>query len=306
MSHAHPLPAEKTALVLSNRLGDSLYQMTIANNLRKAGRDISVYGVHGYALREWFPDFDIQPLPADINSLAGYDTIVQMDPDSPFDGLGRVCKRFLSTKAWGQAQPTPRKHSSPNGILDEFRRFSFDAFGLTHWSDDNGLKAPARLKARNHPKRVILHPTSSEAERCWTPGKYVIVAKRLRAMGYEPVFVLAPSEREYWLPLLEPAHAGHVQAPSIDGVAAQVYESGWFIGTDSGIGHLASCCGLPTVTIVDRPRNMPRWRPAWAANIIVKPWWLPLRAMRRKYWREAPPVSAVMRCFGRMVHRQHP
>ena len=81
MSHAHPLPAEKTALVLSNRLGDSLYQMTIANNLRKAGRDISVYGVHGYALREWFPDFDIQPLPADINSLAGYDTIVQMDPD---------------------------------------------------------------------------------------------------------------------------------------------------------------------------------------------------------------------------------
>ena len=44
MSHAHPLPAEKTALVLSNRLGDSLYQMTIANNLRKAGRDISVYG----------------------------------------------------------------------------------------------------------------------------------------------------------------------------------------------------------------------------------------------------------------------
>ena len=50
MSHAHPLPAEKTALVLSNRLGDSLYQMTIANNLRKAGRDISVYGVHGLSL----------------------------------------------------------------------------------------------------------------------------------------------------------------------------------------------------------------------------------------------------------------
>ncbi|CCH07717.1 glycosyltransferase family 9 protein [Achromobacter xylosoxidans] len=304
MSTAHSFQTGKLALVLSNRLGDTLYQMTLANNLRKAGRDLTVYGVHGHALREWFPDFDIQPLPADIDGLAGYDTIVQMDPDSPFDGLTRVCRRFLSTKEWGKIRAAPRRHASPNGILDEFRRFSVDAFGLTEWSDDNGLRAPARFKARLHDKRVILHPTSSEAERCWTPGKYVLVARRLRAMGYEPTFVLAPSERAFWRPLLEQAHASLVEAPSIDGVAAQVYESGWFIGTDSGIGHLASCCGLPTVTIVDRPRNMPRWRPAWADNIIVKPWWLPLRTLRRKYWREATTVAAVMRCFGRMVHRQ--
>lgn len=253
MSTAHPLQTGNVALVLSNRLGDSLYQMTLANNLRKAGRDITVYGVHGYALREWFPDFDIRPLPADSASLAGYDTIVQMDPDSPFDGLTRVCKRFLSTKEWGKIRAAPRRHDSPNGILDEFRRFSADAFGLTEWSADNGLRAPAGLTARRHDKRVILHPTSSEAERCWTPGKYVVVARRLRAMGYEPTFVLAPSERAFWKPLLEQAHAGLVEAPSIEGVAAEVYESGWFIGTDSGIGHLASCCGLSTVTIVDRP-----------------------------------------------------
>lgn len=304
MSPAHSFQTGNIALVLSNRLGDSLYQMTLANNLRKAGRDITVYGVHGYALREWFPDFDIQPLPADIASLASYDTIVQMDPDSPFDGLTRVCQRFLSTKEWGKIRAAPRKHASPNGILDEFRRFSVDAFGLSEWSDDNGLRAPAHFKARRHDKRVILHPTSSEAERCWTPGKYVIVARRLRAMGYEPVFVLAPGERAHWLPLLEQAHAGLVEAPSIDGVAAEVYESGWFIGTDSGIGHLASCCGLSTVTIVDRPRNMPRWRPAWADNVVVQPWWLPLRSLRRKYWREATTVAAVMRCFGRMVRRR--
>jgi heptosyltransferase-3 len=304
VSTAHSFQTGKVALVLSNRLGDSLYQMTLANNLRKAGRDITVYGVHGYALREWFPDFDIQPLPADTASLAGYDTIVQMDPDSPFDGLTRVCPRFLSTKEWGQIHAAPRRHASPNGILDEFRRFSVDAFGLTEWSNDNGLRAPARFKARRHDKRVILHPTSSEAERCWTPGKYVIVARRLRAMGYEPVFVLAPAERAHWLPLLEQAHVGLVEAPSIDGVAAEVYESGWFIGTDSGIGHLASCCGLSTVTIVDRPRNMPRWRPAWADNVVVQPWWLPLRSLRRKYWREATTVAAVMRCFSRMVRRR--
>lgn len=56
MSPAHSFQTGNIALVLSNRLGDSLYQMTLANNLRKAGRDITVYGVHGYALREWFPE----------------------------------------------------------------------------------------------------------------------------------------------------------------------------------------------------------------------------------------------------------
>ncbi|MGE4439402.1 glycosyltransferase family 9 protein, partial [Achromobacter sp.] len=219
MSNAHSIATGKLALVLSNRLGDTLYQMTLANNLRKAGHDLSVYGVHGHALRKWFPDFDIQPLPADITGLAGYDTIVQMDPDSPFDGLTRVCRRFLSTKEWGKIRAAPRKHLSPNGILDEFRRFALDAFGLTEWQHENGLRAPAGLQARRHDKRVILHPTSSEAERCWTPGKYVIVARRLRAMGYEPTFVLAPSERAFWLPLLEQARAGLIEAPTIDGVA---------------------------------------------------------------------------------------
>lgn len=63
MSTAHSFQTGKLALVLSNRLGDTLYQMTLANNLRKAGRDLTVYGVHGHALREWFPDFDIQPYP---------------------------------------------------------------------------------------------------------------------------------------------------------------------------------------------------------------------------------------------------
>ena len=44
MSTAHSFQTGKLALVLSNRLGDTLYQMTLANNLRKAGRDLTVEG----------------------------------------------------------------------------------------------------------------------------------------------------------------------------------------------------------------------------------------------------------------------
>ena len=227
-----------------------------------------------------------------------------MGPDRQLEGLSLVCRRFLSTKEWANVQTVPRKHTSLNGILDEFRRFAADAFGLNEWNDDNGLRAPGHLKARRHDKRAILHPISSEAERSWTPGKDIIVARRLRAMGYDPTFALSLDERAQWQPLLAQAHADQVEAPSIEGVATAIYESSWFIETDSSLGHLASCCGLPTVTIADRPRNMFRGRSAWADNIVAWPWWLPLRTLRRKYWRQATTVTLVIRSFSRIVRRR--
>lgn len=305
------------ALILSARLGDTLFLMSIANNLRRAGRHVVAFGTHGHALANWFPGFDIRPQPGEdeIAALGDYAAIVQMDPDSPIAGLDEHFPQFLSIKSWRapggspddaachrdiRSDPRPYSRDRYNGIMASFRSFTQTLFGLNDWIRESGLQAPAHLRPRLHARRVIIHPTSSEAARCWKPSQYVALAAALRKRGFEPVFVLAPAERAEWRGLLAPHGLPILEAPDLSHTAEVIYESGWFIGTDSGVGHLASACGVPTVTIVDRPRNMNRWRPAWAPGLVVRPWWLPMRWMRRAYWREATTVGKTLRTFDRL------
>lgn len=310
------------ALILSSRLGDTLFLMNIASNLRRAGRTVVAYGTHGRALAQWYPGFDIRPLPPEdeIAALGAYATIIQMDLDAPMAGLAGQFAQFRCIKAWNSAKPaagdeamagkTPADDVPPhrgrpaagrcNGVMASFRAFTQALFALKDWVEESGLQAPAGLRPRLHARQIILHPTSSEASRCWRPDQYVTLATTLRGRGFEPVFVLAPDERAEWRKILSPHGLPILDAPDLAQTAAVIYESGWFIGTDSGIGHLASACGVPTVTIVDRPRNMQRWRPMWAPGLVVRPWWLPLRSLRRKYWREATTVGKVLRTFDRL------
>ncbi|ANN68152.1 glycosyltransferase family 9 protein [Bordetella bronchialis] len=310
------------ALILSARLGDTLFLMNVANNLRRAGRDVVIYGTHGHDLAGWFPGFDIRPLPSEseIGVLEKYAAIVQMDQDKPIAGLGQRYPQYAAIKSWpGVEDASSRKrhprghggrhgefhhgHIRYNGVMIRFRYYTQARFGLTEWVPDTGLRPPGHLRARVHARRIVIHPTSSEQARCWKPSQYVALATELRARGFEPTFVLAPNERPAWRALLAPHGLPILEAPDLARTAAAIYESGWFIGTDSGIGHLASACGVPTVTIVDRPRNMNSWRPMWAPGLIVRPWWLPLRQLRRKYWREATTVGRVLRTFDKLRQR---
>jgi hypothetical protein len=91
-----------------------------------------------------------------------------------------------------------------------------------------------------------------------------------------------------------------IDAPVFSGLselAAFVCESGYMIGNDSGIGHLASCLGLPTVTICRNEQSVRFWRPAWAPGRIITPSkWIPnvkgLR-LRDKHWKKWISVNKV-------------
>lgn len=298
------------ALILSPRLGDSLFLMSIANNLQRSGRRVVVYGAYGSALAAWFPGFDIRA-PDEAKEQAmldDYAAVVRMAPGEPLADAARRQANLLVIKSLPE-QAADEGWENPggqcNGVMATFRFFTRTLFGLEDWTHDNGLRAPAGLRHRHrvHMRRVILHPTSSEPERCWRPDQYVALATALRERGFDPLFVLAPRERPGWQALLAPHGLTILDAPDLAHTAMAIHESGWFIGTDSGIGHLASACGIPTVTITDRPRNMDRWRPMWAPGLVVRPWWLPLRGMRRAYWREATTVGRVLRAFDMLRRR---
>nr|WP_276199677.1 glycosyltransferase family 9 protein [Rubritalea marina] len=122
---------------------------------------------------------------------------------------------------------------------------------------------------RKSSMRVAIHPTSSDIAKNWSPHKYLQLAEKLEHIGMQPHFVLSPTEQKFWKEVCD----CRFPTPdlSIPELAKFLYESGYFIGSDSGPGHLASMLGVPTLTIFPRKRSNYQWRPGFAKNVIAAP-----------------------------------
>jgi ADP-heptose:LPS heptosyltransferase len=131
------------------------------------------------------------------------------------------------------------------------------------------------------------------------------LAKTLLAKGYEPNFILTAKERNDWLEVVD-AGAKIPEFISLSEVAAFIYESQYFIGNDSGIGHLASNLGIPTITIVLRKGVARQWRPSWSlGEIVLPPPWLITRPLKEKFWKKLISVAKVLRKFEILIKKDN-
>lgn len=191
----------------------------------------------------------------------------------------------------------------PGCMAERFARFSRTHFGAAGSTTDNGIVAPATLKHRRHRHRVVIHPEASTHDKRWSPARFIALGKRLQALGYEVCFVIAPNERERWHGLEQRG----IAAPHFDdlhALACWLYESGWFIGNDSGIGHLASNLSIPTISLFRRRAVAERWRPAWGTVRVVLPrQWIPTARLKEKFWREALTCRRVVKVFRQLAEQ---
>lgn len=284
--------AKRVALLMAPRLGDTLLMMTMAHNLAAHGRQVTVFGDFAHGLRSWFPGMDIRPsLPEEEASavLADYDCAAQMHVGWPYALHDRAASYFYYD---AHVVITGKGFIKLNQIRDYCR----DALGLPLASTDIGLRPPKAGRHRAHEIRVAVHPSSTGAQRCWAPRHFVELGLRLQRQGYEPVFILAPHERAAWTCLID-AGLAIQQSPSLSDVAAFIHECGWFIGNESGIGHLASSVGVPTLTLTGRPTRTKAWRPGWSMSRIAYPVYIPGGRWRDRLWREWLRPGSVMSAF---------
>ncbi|AMD47486.1 hypothetical protein BTL50_11450 [Bordetella holmesii] len=288
--------ARRIAVLMAPRLGDSALMMAMAANLARNGREVVVFGDFIYGMREAFAGMDVRPSLAEGQAkavLADFDCAVQMHVGWPYP-LHDYAKHYFYYDA----------HVVITGKgfvkLEQIRDFCHDAIGLPDCTQDNGLRPPAHWVFRKYPRRVAIHPSSTSEQRCWAQAHFVDLGKRLQRQGYEPYYILAAHEREQWR-CLEEQGLPIQQSPSLLDVAHFIHECGWFIGNESGIGHLASNVGIPTLTLTGRPTRTRAWRPAWAPSRIVYPAYIPGGRWRDRLWRKWLLPSHVMRAFKRLV-----
>jgi len=137
--------------------------------------------------------------------------------------------------------------------------------------DSAGIAAdPAHLRMAPPPMpspapgALVVHPGAGYPSRCWPPGRYAEVARRLRALGHDIVVTGSARER----PLAEqvarsaglPAEA--VLAGDLDllGFAALVAGARLVICGDTGAAHLATAYATPSVLLFG-PMSPAWWGP---------------------------------------------
>jgi ADP-heptose:LPS heptosyltransferase len=166
-------------------------------------------------------------------------------------GFQRVGSRvFLSAAV---ARPEPRTHRY------ESWRVMGAALGFT-LPPLQRLSLPRRRASGD----ILIHTGAGQPVRVWPLERYRNLANRLRANDFSVRVACDPDQRIWWQNAGERA----VSTPqTVRELMDEVDRAAIFIGNDSGPGHLAAFCGLPTFTIFGP--QLPEW---WAPLHPASEW----------------------------------
>lgn len=308
----------KAAVFSHNGLGDIILSLQISHNFSLNGWEVDTYHNGGRLLQEWYSHLPITPYPKKISDISellhAYDQMVVFhnDTDDFVLHLIKEGKKHCPEKIRViYACPTQSIEKKPyyhdnlfdyrSSMAQNMERFCRNILHLKIVQKHNGLSIPKTINVQKHANRVALHVTSSREGKNWPIQKYVKLALHLQQRGFVPYFIVGgPKEYAEWSWLKDQGY----RVPKFDGindVALFIAGCSYLIGNDSGLGHLASSLGIPTITISRRSTVANFWKPDWTENRVVTPAsWIPnirLYRFRDRNWKKLISVRKVLHAF---------
>ena len=121
-----------------------------------------------------------------------------------------------------------------------------------------GLQLPPRDELAPppaiHGRTILMHTGARLPVRVWPLENWLHLSQRLRQKNYTVQIACDPDQEEWWK---KHGESG-VRTPStVTDLIALADRAGALIGNDSGPGHLAALCGVPTFTIFGP--QLPEW-----------------------------------------------
>jgi ADP-heptose:LPS heptosyltransferase len=305
------------SLVISCRgLGDGLVSAVLSYNLYLNGYDvITLHDGNFHQLEKWFPCLSFKKFPKEsLNIFNEFDKIfVSYDSVDPFiqsiikEGKKhfpekiKVLNPSISRKIGSQPFYEDAYFTRDISIVENIYNFCENILKLKKLSKKNGIRCPYDLDFRKNKKTVVIHPTSAKRGRSWPKENFLKLALRLKKGGFSPVFIMSEQEKKGWV-----SEGIDVRGfSSFDDLAKVIFESGFFIGNDSGIGHLASSLGICTLSISRSKRTTTLWRPGFSKGRVVCPSNLIPNIsgfrLRDKKWKSFISVNNVFKNFLKIV-----
>ncbi len=156
-------------------------------------------------------------------------------------GFPRMCSRILLTQPLARAEPEAHRYESWRVIARALKLELPSGAPITH-------PLPRVCKT------VLIHTGAGQPVRIWPLGHYQQLAARLRRAKFQVQIACDSYQRDWWLGVGETT----VATPgTVTELMALIDRAGVFVGNDSGPGHLAAFCGVPTFTIFGP--QLPEW-----------------------------------------------
>ncbi len=296
----------KCAVFSCEGLGDGIISMYLSFQLHLNGFEVDSF--HDRALKElssWYPHLLIKNFP----SLESIDDIFQnydrvfiaySDSSAFLKELIDHGKKYYAEKTTVLnpcVSHTQNNHpfyqdtdfSKDRCLVDNIYDFCENRINLLFVTKESGIIPPKGLKYQKFSKRVVIHPTSSKKGKQWGVKRFKKLGFRLIKKGYTVSFIVNLSEREEWQDVIALKVFDFPLFNNLGDLAAYLYESKVFIGSDSGLGHLASAVGIPTISLFRGKRFASLWRPGWSRGKVIYPSiFIPnvkFYRLRDKYWK---------------------
>jgi heptosyltransferase-2 len=156
-------------------------------------------------------------------------------------GFPRVGSRMFLTRPLARPEPEAHRYESWRTVA---RALDLEL------PPRESISIPATPKR----EKVLIHSGAGQPVRVWPLENYRRLAARLREKNNPVQIACDPDQRDWWL------RAGEnlVATPAtVTELIALTDRAGAFIGNDSGPGHLAAFCGVPTFTLFGP--QVPEW-----------------------------------------------
>lgn len=161
-----------------------------------------------------------------------------------------VKNRIGFPRMWSQVFLT-RPIARPNPELHRYESWRAVAGALNLQLPSGGNIAQPAVHGR---ETILIHTGAGQSIRVWPLERYQRLAERLRREKIKTQIACDPNQRAWWLR----AGEAKVATPStVTELLALIDQAGAFIGNDSGPGHLAAFCGVPTFTLFGP--QLPEW-----------------------------------------------
>ncbi len=307
---------KKCCVMCSHGIGDGLIFLLISHNLKKNGYEVDTYHDSLGELKPWINDLNVfsYPKEEEIPSvIEKYDLIIINADHLPKNVLAAKHAKKINPENTYILMPTSRKRKYFLGdfsfnrnitMVNNLYNFCKTDLKLEIVEKKNGFLPKPNLIYRKELKRVIIHPASKSGKKNWPKKNFVKIALWLKKKNYEPVFIMTEKEKTEWN-FLKDFGLTVSCTNTLDELAELIYESAFFIGNDSGIGHLASSLKIPLLSIIQSKRKKDLWKPDFSKGKTITPW--PILPhikgfrMREKYWMHFIEPWRVKRKFKQLV-----
>lgn len=312
---------KKVGVFCHGGLGDGIVSMVLSNNFHLNHWETHTYHNTLRSLQSWFPHLPICAYPEKSDPskwIDEFDLLLVFHNDThPFvldlieEGKSRSSekvkviypypsKRIFQNPYYRDAQFNPSI-----SIVDNLYFFCKKVMNLEKTTKNNGIIAPRQFELQKHKNRVVFHVSSSREGKNWPIEKFVSLGKKLQKEGFGVSILAGIEEHQKPFFFLQKEGFSVPSFRSLSELASHIYESGYLIGNDSGLGHMASSMGLDTVTIGRRKSVALFWKPGWGSNTYITPYtWIPNFSgwrFRDQNWKSLISVKRVYRGFKKLL-----